>query len=630
MADEERDPTCNPVEPLLQHAEYKPYPTQPNYPTQSNFEGHGHSHSHEPVNHPPAPPTTEPEDTSAWDIVKATQYGVYDRCVELIEAGHDVNQPDAENVTLLHWAAINNRQDIVKYYMNKGAIIDKLGGDLNSTPLHWATRQGHLPMVVLLISYGADPSLRDGEGCSCIHLAAQFGFTAIVAYLIAKGQDVDMQDKNGMTALMWSAYRVFNPDPTRLLLTFNATVNLGDKFHKNTALHWAALSGNHVVVSLLIQEGASLVSKNDKDELALDIANQKKHFWISQKIQSARILKGIDQTKMLQSITSNKTLRRRVMQGFPFVVFFLIGFICELDATWWLKLLMFGFMTLGMRVVGKTFFDPTAYSLVMPVALYLTTKFWMYFTCIDTMFLTYNFVKCWKIDPGTIKTTRDEKIRAVLEMSELQMFDMTQFCSTCLIRRPLRSKHCSICNKCIARFDHHCPWVDNCIGERNHKYFLGYLFFLFIALMYCMYGCASYWHFTCLAHSVDESYMVILGKIMSCSPWVFWIAFNTGLHLFWIGALLGFQLYQIMWVGATTNEKMNMPRYKHFHTSKQGVYNSPFHRGVIQNLIDILGWRCLGLCRPDKTDWYRTYADSNTNAITTKPKSLARDNYQFV
>lgn len=38
------------------------------------------------------------------------------------------------------------------------------------------------------MKYGADPSLIDGEGCSCVHLAAQFGHTSIVAYLIAKGQ----------------------------------------------------------------------------------------------------------------------------------------------------------------------------------------------------------------------------------------------------------------------------------------------------------------------------------------------------------------------------------------------------------------------------------------------------------
>lgn len=43
------------------------------------------------------------------------RYGIFERCRELVEAGYDVRQPDKENVTLLHWAAINNRLDLVKY-----------------------------------------------------------------------------------------------------------------------------------------------------------------------------------------------------------------------------------------------------------------------------------------------------------------------------------------------------------------------------------------------------------------------------------------------------------------------------------------------------------------------------------
>lgn len=43
------------------------------------------------------------------------RYGIFERCRELVEAGYDVRQPDKENVTLLHWAAINNRIDLVKY-----------------------------------------------------------------------------------------------------------------------------------------------------------------------------------------------------------------------------------------------------------------------------------------------------------------------------------------------------------------------------------------------------------------------------------------------------------------------------------------------------------------------------------
>lgn len=103
-------------------------------------------------------------DCSEFDIVKAVQYGACDRVAELIDAGHDVNQPDNDTVHLLHWAAINNRREVIKLLIEKGAIVNVVGGDLQSTPLHWAVRQGHLAATVLLMKHGADPNLLDAEG----------------------------------------------------------------------------------------------------------------------------------------------------------------------------------------------------------------------------------------------------------------------------------------------------------------------------------------------------------------------------------------------------------------------------------------------------------------------------------
>ncbi|XP_057512419.1 probable protein S-acyltransferase 17 isoform X2 [Actinidia eriantha] len=86
-------------------------------------------------------------------------------------------------------------------------------------------------------------------------------------------------------------------------------------------------------------------------------------------------------------------------------------------------------------------------------------------------------------DPGTVNAENVSHYISAYPYDN--MIFVEKECSTCKILKPARSKHCSICHRCVARFDHHCGWMNNCIGERNTRYFMAFLFWHFLL---CIYG----------------------------------------------------------------------------------------------------------------------------------------------
>lgn len=58
------------------------------------------------------------------------------------------------------------------------------------------------------------------------------------------------------------------------------------------------------------------------------------------------------------------------------------------------------------------------------------------------------------------------------------------WCKVCEVVRPARSGHCRICGSCVLRLDHHCVWINNCIGSGNHKSFVVLLVVFLVTSVY--------------------------------------------------------------------------------------------------------------------------------------------------
>ncbi|GAU89069.1 hypothetical protein RvY_01664 [Ramazzottius varieornatus] len=179
------------------------------------------------------------------------------------------------------------------------------------------------------------------------------------------------------------------------------------------------------------------------------------------------------------------------------------------------------------------------------------------------------------MNPGFLpRATADEPIPAevpatyrLVVVNGIQV--KLKYCVSCNFYRPPRVSHCSTCNRCLEIFDHHCPWVANCIGRRNYRYFFIFLNVLTLHIAVVIAACL----FWILTHT--ESLLTTNGAVTLA------LVVVVGLLALPVGGLTFFHM-SLVARGMTTNEQV---------TGKFRNADNPFDEGCCYNC-------CLALCGP--------------------------------
>ncbi|KAF9597293.1 hypothetical protein IFM89_016434 [Coptis chinensis] len=144
-----------------------------------------------------------------------------------------------------------------------------------------------------------------------------------------------------------------------------------------------------------------------------------------------------------------------------------------------------------------------------------------------------------------------------------------KYCDTCLLYRPPRASHCSICNNCVQRFDHHCPWVGQCIGIRNYRFFY---MFISTSTVLCLYVFAFSW-VNILKHSDGGPlWTAMRNEVLSVVLIVYCF-----IAVWFVGGLTVFHFYLIC-TNQTTYENF---RYR--YDKKENPYN----KGMLRNIREL-------------------------------------------
>ncbi|XP_057979180.1 probable protein S-acyltransferase 15 [Malania oleifera] len=192
----------------------------------------------------------------------------------------------------------------------------------------------------------------------------------------------------------------------------------------------------------------------------------------------------------------------------------------------------------------------------------------------------FSFFVCVLADPGHVPSSYvpDIEDSDVSDQEPKKIGRHVRYCDKCHTYKPLRAHHCRVCRKCILRMDHHCLWINNCVGYWNYKAFVILVLYAAIGSMYStvmIVNCALQkdWDF-----SGSSSVKIFF---VTCGAMVFGLSLT-------LGTLLGWHIYLVTH-NMTTIEHREGTRAAWLAKKSGQSYRHPYDVGIYKNITLILG-----------------------------------------
>jgi len=438
-----------------------------------------------------------------------------------------------EGYTVLQNAIFGENVDVVTYLLSRPTLdINHKSGEKPSrsngtTALHTASIIGNVKILSLLLQSGADPTAVDCDGLDVVALAIKNGNISIVQYLETQ-LTIHYQSNNYVNLSVTDGYIVM----LNFLLKRGCPTSFIDPNTGKTALHVAAERGFYEVCKLLVYQDRGLIYQKDFNgktplELAVANCNLKNDFRAEYWKNIVNFLTKVEKNNIKDINTLwHLTWKRYVflffapllIMGLLFTITFALPFIGILISSvvcYYLHCHIYNkyiaISNTSNPYVMMFSFIAIAYNLVMTCILIIPYS--EEYTILNTVdiFIMITvlilFLYCVNSDPGYLTKEYSMEMSEFKNLSSLVFNggEIKKYCYTCELMKPKKSKvkHCKICNKCVCRFDHHCTFINNCVGAANHKAFIYLLIFSLTSVGITLYRVVE----TCIKYYNNNGYI---------------------------------------------------------------------------------------------------------------------------